>query len=117
MRITLRHSSRSVSHTGLVDAGNAGIVDEDVDLAERLQRRVACFFDGGEVGDVDLEGGDGGADFLRGPLGKRQVVVPDRDLRAGCDKALGDRATKTLCTAGDDGAAAVQIDLVHAPIP
>ena len=39
----------------LVDAGDAGIVDEDVDLAERLQRRVARLFDRGEIGDVDLE--------------------------------------------------------------
>ena len=42
----------------LVDAGDAGIVDEDVDLAERLQRLVAGLFDRGEIGDVDLEGGD-----------------------------------------------------------
>ena len=40
----------------LVDAGDAGIVDEDVDLAERLQRRVAGLLDRGEIGDVDLEG-------------------------------------------------------------
>ena len=97
----------------LVDAGDAGIVDEDVDLAERLQRLVAGLLDGGEIGNVDLEGRDGRADFLRGLFRKRQVVIPDRDLRAGCDEALGDRAPKTLRAAGDDGAAAVQIDLVH----
>ena len=97
----------------LVDAGDAGIVDEDVDLAERLQRRVARLLDRGEIGNVDLEGRDGAADFLRGLFRKRQVVIPDRDLRAGRNEALGDRAAETLRPAGDDGAAAVQIDLVH----
>ena len=43
----------------LVDAGDAGIVDEDVDLAERLQRVVAGLLDRGEIGNVDLEGRDG----------------------------------------------------------
>ena len=41
------------------------------------------------------------------------VVIPDRDLGAGSDETLGDGAPKTLRAAGDDGAAAVQIDLVH----
>ena len=60
-----------------------------------------------------LKARDGGADFLRGLFGERLVVIPDRDLGAGGDEALGDRAPKTLRAAGDDGAAAVQIDLVH----
>src|SRR3984893_6278590 len=99
---------------GLVDACDAGIVDEDVDLAERFQRFVAGLFHRGEIGNVALEGADGRADFLRGPFREGQVVIPDRDLRAGGDEALGDRAPKTLRAAGDDGATAVQIDLVHA---
>ena len=57
-----------------------------------------------------------GADFLGGPLRERLVVIPDRDLGAGGDEALGDRAAETLRAAGDDGAAAVQIDLVHGEI-
>ena len=97
----------------LVDAGDAGIVDEDVDLAERLQRLVAGLLDRGEVGDVDLEGRDRRADFLGGLFRKRQVMIPDRDLGAGSDEALGDGAPKPLRPAGDDGATAVQIDLVH----
>src|SRR4051794_26349291 len=40
-------------------------------------------------------------------------MVPDRDLGAGSDEAFGNRAAKTLRAAGDDGAAAVQVDLVH----
>ena len=82
-------------------------------LPKRLERGVAGLLDRGEIGHVDLEGGDAGADFLRGLLRERQVVIPDRDLGAGGDKALGDGAPKTLRAAGDDGAAAVQIDLVH----
>src|SRR5258705_4267449 len=44
-------------------------------------------------------------------------MIPDRDLGAGGDKALGDGAPKSLRAAGDDGAAAVQIDLVHGENP
>jgi len=46
-------------------------------------------------------------------FGERLVMIPDRDLGAGTDKTLGDGAPKPLRAAGDDGAAAVQIDLVH----
>src|ERR1700731_447779 len=101
----------------LVDAGDAGIVDEDVDLAERLQRRIPRLLDRGEVRYVDLERGDAIADLLRGLLGQRQIMIPDRDPGAGTDKALVDRAPKALRAAGDDGAAAVQIDLVHGSFP
>ena len=66
----------------LVDAGNAGIVDEDVDLAERLQRLIAGLFHRGEIGDVDLERADTGPDLLCGLFGEGQVMIPDRDLRA-----------------------------------
>src|SRR4051794_21554668 len=40
-------------------------------------------------------------------------MIPDRDLGAGGDEALGNRAAKPLRAAGDDGAAAFEIDLVH----
>jgi len=43
----------------LVDAGNAGIVDENVDLAQRRQRGVARLLDRGEIRHVDLDRGDG----------------------------------------------------------
>ena len=74
-------------------------------------------FDRGEIRHVDLERGDAGADFLGRLLGERLVMIPDRDLGAGSDKTLGDGAPKTLRAAGDDGAAAVQIDLVHGENP
>src|ERR1700690_2416165 len=101
----------------LVDAGDAGIVDENVYLAEGFQRFLTRFLNGGEVGYVNLDGGDARADFLGGLLGQWLIVIPDRDLGAGSDKALGDRAAKTLGTAGNAGAAPVQIDLVHEGCP
>src|SRR3984957_8723686 len=97
----------------LVDPGDAGIVDENLDLAEGFQGFFARFLNGGEVGYVNLDGGDARADFLGRLLGQWLVVIPDRDLGAGGDKALGERAPETLRSAGNDGAAAVQIDLVH----
>src|ERR1700733_5785069 len=97
----------------LVDAGDAGIVDENVDLPEGFQRFLARFLNGGEVGYVNLDGGDARADFLGRLLGQWLIVIPDRDLGARSKKALGDRAPETLGTAGNDSAAAIQIDLVH----
>src|SRR6202023_615588 len=44
----------------LVDAGDAGIVDENIDLAERLQRGISRLFNRGEIRHVDLERGDAG---------------------------------------------------------
>src|SRR5882757_7815527 len=40
-------------------------------------------------------------------------MIPDRDPGAGGHEPLRDRAPKPLRPAGDDGAPAVQIDLVH----
>ncbi len=53
------------------------------------------------------------ADLLCGLFGQRPVMIPDRDLGAGSDEALGHRAAEALRAAGDHRAAAVQIDLVH----
>src|SRR5580693_4576075 len=48
----------------LVDPGDAGVVDENVDLAECLDRGVAGLLDRGKVGDVDPERSDACADGL-----------------------------------------------------
>src|SRR5258706_2033574 len=101
----------------LVDSGDAGIVDENVDLAERFERGVFRLLNRGKIRHVDLERRNARADFLGGFLGERLVVIPDRDLCAGGYEAFGDRAPKSLRTAGDDSAAAVQIDLVHGEGP
>src|SRR5471030_2669063 len=79
----------------LVDPGDAGIVDENIDLAERPKRGVTRLLDRGKVRHIDPERGDAGADGLGGLLRERQVMIPDRDLGAGTDKTLGDSAAKT----------------------
>src|SRR5262249_36928959 len=101
----------------LVHAGNAGIVDENVDLAERAQCRLARPLYRRAISYIHLEGGNRVADFACGLVRKRMIVVPDRDPGAGGNKALGDRAAKTLRAAGDDRRAFVEIDLVHRQIP
>src|ERR1700730_17336861 len=101
----------------LVDPGDAGIVDENVYFAERCERSVFCLFNRGQIRHVDLERRDAGADFLGSLVCKRLVMIPDRDFGAGTDKTLGNGAPKSLRAAGDNGAAAVQIDLVHGESP
>src|SRR3954451_19875605 len=44
-------------------------------------------------------------------------MIPNGDFRAGGDEAFGDSTPKALRPAGHNGAAAVQIDLVHCAIP
>jgi len=97
----------------LVDARDPGIVDQDVDLAEGGEGGVPRLLHRGQIGDVDRERGDGSADLLGGFFRQRMVMIPDRDLGAGCDKTLGDGAPKPLRAAGDDRAAVVEIDFVH----
>src|ERR1700687_4349446 len=101
----------------LVDAGDAGIVDENVYFVERCERSVCRLFNRSQIRHVDLERRDAGADFLGSLLCKRLVMIPDRDFCAGTDETLGDGAPKSLRAAGDDGAAAVQINLVHGDDP
>ena len=85
---------------------------EDVDAPERLERGVARLGDGGRVGNVAGDGGDLVAERLGGLLRQRDVVVPDGDRGAGLQEALGDRLAETLRPAGDDGDAALEIDVV-----
>src|SRR3954453_11827453 len=91
----------------LVDAGNSGVVDENVDLAERLERSVPRLLDGRKIRNVDLKSADRLADLLCGFFGQGLVMVPDRDLRTGCDETLRNRPPKTLGAACNDGAPAV----------
>src|SRR4030081_475453 len=48
----------------LVDSGDAGIVDENVDLAERFERGVSRLLNRGKIRHVDLDRGHACADFL-----------------------------------------------------
>ncbi len=102
---------------GLVDAGDTRIVDQDVDAAERFQRRIPRSFDGFNVGHIDFERRHGGADFLGGLLRQRLVEIPDRDFRPRGDETFGDGAAEALRAAGDDGKSSGQINLVQGVSP
>ena len=73
-----------------------------------FERGVARLGDRGRVGDVAGDGRDLLAQRLGGLLRQRDVVVPDRDLGAGFQEALGDRLAEALRAAGDDGDAALR---------
>jgi hypothetical protein len=56
--------------------------------------------------------------FRSGFLRQTDIAIPDRDRSARLQKAIDDRATNTLRTAGDHGVARTQIDLVsHVGLP
>ena len=95
-------------------AQDAGVVDEDVEPAERVDRVLDEAAGAGEVGDV-LAVGDGlaargldlGDDLLRrrqvGALaGERAAEVVDDDLRAGRGERERVRAADAAPGAGDD---------------
>src|ERR1041385_4874912 len=97
------------------DAGNAGIVDQNVDGAEAGEGGGGGGFDGSGVGEVD----DGGVRFalaLENPGGSFEgvrVEVPQGAPRAGAEEALCNGETDAASAAGDDGGLAFEVDLVH----
>jgi hypothetical protein len=93
-----------------VGAGDAGIVQQDVDPAEVAQRCIAGGLDAGEIADVAGVGLDGRAELGGCLAGALDVEVPDRDLGAGCDEALRSCAADALRTPGNDGDAVLEID-------
>ena len=77
--------------------GDAGVVDEHIDLTERVER----LGDGVLVGDV----ADRGANVAE--LLQCSLVAPERDhVIAEIDELLGDRAADALGAARDDDRAA-----------
>jgi hypothetical protein len=101
----------------LVDAGDARVVDENIDAAECLQGGGGGGLDGFNAGHVDFERHYGGADFACGFFRQRLVEIPDRDFRARSHEAFGDGAAKALRTTGDDGESSGQINLVQGVSP
>ena len=61
--------------------GDAGVVDKDVDAAERLHSGVARSLDIGESRDIahDRRGFAKTAQIASGLLGQRGIAIPDRD--------------------------------------
>ena len=93
---------------GLGDrTGDAGAVDENVDLAEGGEGLVAGALDGGIVGDIDADCDDLAAagKFLRRPFGERAVAIPDRHACAVAEQALDNGAADALGAAGHNRSA------------
>ena len=93
-----------------------GVVDEDVEAAERLDRRADRPLDVARVADVAA--GRPGAScpprphILRGLLGGRLVEVRDHDVRAGLVQAAADAEPDAHRASGDDRRAAAEVDQV-----
>ena len=90
-------------------ARGAGVVDDDVDLAERLHHLVVGALDVGRGADVGLHADhllpfalrlDGVDRLVERLAGARQ----DGDVGAGCGEPRRDREADALAAAGDDGA-------------
>ena len=99
-----------------VAAGDAGVVDEDVDLLGRRRRALGR----ARRPRASLVSSTASAMHLAGRaerglgLGELAGVgVPQRHRRARGQHALGDGVADALRAAGDDCDAALQIDLVH----
>src|SRR5206468_3117621 len=88
-----------IVHGGNVQARDAGVVDEHVDLAEIGERLCGGALDRGRVRNADRV-------FLRSH-------IPDADRGARRFEALRDRGAYPLQAAGDDGGASLEIELIH----
>ena len=111
---TWRHASSGIVPRVDVGPRNAGIVDQNVDAAEKFQRRVARALDIRIIGDIDGDRLNAAAlgQFRRGLLGQFKVAVPDRDGGAGIEKPFDDGAANALRAAGHGREFACEIDLV-----
>src|SRR5205814_7245415 len=79
-------------------SGDAGVVDEHVDLAELGDGSLHGAIDRRLIGDVDA---------------RRAVQIPDRHLRSGGLEALRDRRADALRAARHDCNPAGEIELIH----
>ena len=95
-----------------VVAGDAGVVDQDVDPAELVDDALHRGLRGGGVDDVaadaDRAGTVGEVEAARGVGGGGLVEVEDRDRGALAGEALGDAEADASGCSGDDGDAAVE---------
>ena len=91
----------------------AGVVDQDVDLAEGGQRRVDQRLPGGIAGDIAghaHRAAAGGHDGLGHRIGGLLLQVADHHRRAGLREQLGDAAADAGAAAGDDRHLALQAE-------
>ena len=100
---------------GAVAAGDAGVVDQDVDLPVALDRRLDRGIDRILLRQLDHRAGHVAA---VGQLAARMldavgVDVPQHHRGAGVQHALRGGVAEALGAAGDHGHAVVQVDSVH----
>ena len=96
-----------------VGAGDSGVVDQDIDRAKSVAGVSRRPVDPIGIRDVDLDAACPCSQRLDGPGQRRRIPVPQADRRPGSDQPRGYRKPDPLAATGDDGASAVQIDLVH----
>ena len=83
---------------------NAGIGNQDVDLAQQCDGLGKAGLDLCLVGNVDRNAdGAPGAQFLRHLIGARLIVVGDHDLRTFAGEEPGDLLADAASRAGYDG--------------
>ena len=91
----------------LVAVRRAGVVDDDVEVAERRRARSgrarATSASLRHVAGAEPRAAAGRDDLLRDALAARGVDVVDDDLRALVREALGDALAEARAGAGDDG--------------
>src|SRR6185295_5395992 len=104
---------------GAVAAGDAGVVDEDVDAPQALHRDGRRGADRGLVGELHLRRLDPAfrLEGLACRLEVARVAVPEHHRRARLEEARGDGVADALRATGDDGDAALEVDRVHALAP
>jgi hypothetical protein len=110
----MRSHDSSVVGQKLLRLIAAGVVDEDIDLAERLDRPL------GQGVDVIAVGHVGDAmhalhiqafrNLRRGRLQVRFMPRADGDIRARFRKTAGDRFADAFAAAGDEGGLAGKIE-------
>src|SRR4029453_7604744 len=92
--------------------GYPGIVDQDIDAPEPLERLLARSGDGCGIADVAGQSDAAVAQRLGGLLGQRRVAIPDRHLRPRLYEALGDGLAEALRATRHHGDTTCEIDLV-----
>ena len=99
----------------LVHTGDAGVVDENIDLAKGVGSGLGGGFDTGGIselngGSVDL------AELTEGLRGFAQgigISIPKADGGAGLKEAFGNSVADAASATGDNGVAAFEVDLIH----
>jgi len=96
-------------------AGRGGVVDQDVDAVQLMDRRLDQGFDRGVVTGVDDQRHDaatGGGGQLQGRGGQGlQVSGGDHHVDALLGEGQGNRLADAAAGAGDQGALAVQLQI------